>query len=288
MSTTGTLGTQTSDLLHRGHITTAGGPLDTNSYVRIISGEGASTWVADMRGTFSAGTTLVFEVTVDGVNWVPDAGTQVGSVTPALTTSVSGPGPLVYTGSVAALQQFRVRATSIAGGDDVIVSLRLSVGVGASLASGGGGGGGVVYQGTNPWIVAGQGTAGSPATGIITVQGIPGASPVTVEPNLPTVPRLESAVVNAGALGNNTLVTGIGGETIRVFKLVLSFSTGTTVVFQDGASTPLSGPVSMLADGSMVLDLDTEPWFLTSAGNDFVMNLSAAGTVGGRIYYTQS
>lgn len=38
--------------------------------------------------------------------------------------------------------------------------------------TGGGGGGGSVTQGTIPWVVSGQGTAGSAATGVVTVQGI--------------------------------------------------------------------------------------------------------------------
>jgi hypothetical protein len=204
---TGTnLGVQQSDILHKGHITTAGGPTDTSSYVVVVSGEGASTWVADMRGTFSAGTTLVFEVTVDGQNWVPDAGTQVGSVTPALTTTVNGPGPLVYTGSVAALQQFRVRATGLAFGDDVTVTLRLSVGVGTSISSGGGGGGGTVYQGTIPWVVAGQGTAGAPAAGVVSVQGVTGGTPVDVVSGSQPFNAQEDP--NTGAQTNNLSSSG--------------------------------------------------------------------------------
>jgi hypothetical protein len=239
---TGTnLGVQQSDLLHRGHITTAGGPTDPHSYVLIISGEGASTWAADMRGTFSAGTVLVFEVTLDGQNWVPDAGTMVGSVSPALTTSVSGPGPADYTGTIAALQQFRVRATSLAPGDDVLVTLRLSVGVGSSMSTGGGGGGGSVTQGTIPWVVSGQGIPGTPASGVISVQGEPGMTPIAITGSIvadnpsvgPTgamVPA-DATLVGGQALGGNLEAPGVtlpdAAATAFQQALVVALSPGT-------------------------------------------------------------
>lgn len=49
----------------------------------------------------------------------------------------------------------------------------------ASGASSGGGGGSVT-QGTTPWLVAGQGTAGSPGTAVLTVQGIGSGTAVPV------------------------------------------------------------------------------------------------------------
>jgi hypothetical protein len=45
-------------------------------------------------------------------------------------------------------------------------------------SGGGGGGGGSVTQGTVPWIVAGQGTAGTAAAAVLTIQGIASMTPV--------------------------------------------------------------------------------------------------------------
>ena len=233
-------------------MTTAGGTSDPSSMVQVIGGEGASTWVADLRGTFSAGTTIVFEATANSKDWFTVAGVQEGSTAPSLVNNVSGPGPWVYTGTFAGNLGFRVRATSIAGGDAVIATLRLSTGVLAGFSGGSGGG---------------------------TVQ---------TEYALPSAPRLQSLPVNVSAFGNNTLVPGVGGQTIRIFKVFLVFSTATTAIFQDGASTPFDGALAMTAGGSVVLDLDAEPWFLTSAGNDFVLNLGTSGAVGGRVYFVQS
>lgn len=43
---------------------------------------------------------------------------------------------------------------------------------GVLCTSAGGGGGGSVTQGTDPWLVAGKGTAGTPSGGVVSVQGV--------------------------------------------------------------------------------------------------------------------
>lgn len=112
---------------------------------------------------------------------------------------------------------------------------------------------------------------------------------VSQTPNLPTTVTVTKITVNASTNGNNTLVAGVASETVRVFKVALVFSAGGTVIFQDGASTALTGPLVLSAGATIVLDMDiTNPWFLTSSGNAFVINLSGGAAVGGVIYYTQS
>jgi hypothetical protein len=126
---------------------------------------------------------------------------------------------------------------------------------------------------------------------------LPNTSPVAAtsslvvaqSPNLPKTVTLSSVNVNASANGNNTLIAGVASQTVRVFKVALVFSVGGTAIFQDGASTQITGPLVMYAGGTIVLDMDiTNPWFLTSAGNGFVVNLANGAVVGGVIYYTQS
>jgi hypothetical protein len=103
-----------------------------------------------------------------------------------------------------------------------------------------------------------------------------------------TTSPLSSSSVSVSSSGNNTLVAGVSGKTVRVFKLVLVFSAAANATFQDGSSTALSGAIPMLANGSIVLDFDTVPWYVTSSGNAFVLNLSTGVTVTGTVYYTQS
>jgi hypothetical protein len=112
---------------------------------------------------------------------------------------------------------------------------------------------------------------------------------VSQTPNLPLTNTTTSVNINASTNGNNTLVAGVAGKTVRVFKVALVFSVGGTVIFQDGNSTALSGPFILNAGATIVLDMDiTNPWFLTSTGNAFVINLSGGAAVGGVLYYTQS
>ena len=109
--------------------------------------------------------------------------------------------------------------------------------------------------------------------------------------NIPAAPAtsdLTGASINAAASGDNTLVAAVGGQTVRVFKIFLTAASAVNIQFKDGAGTDLTGLITLTAGGSVVLDFDTRPWFLTSAGNAFILELSSAVQVSGRIYYTQS
>lgn len=95
--------------------------------------------------------------------------------------------------------------------------------------------------------------------------------------------RLTPAVVSAASSGDNTLVAAVTGKSLRIFKLVLVFAADVDVIFKSG-STALTGTISMKAGGSIVLDFDICPWFVTGAGEAFVMNLSGAQQVSGNLY----
>jgi hypothetical protein len=98
---------------------------------------------------------------------------------------------------------------------------------------------------------------------------------------------LLSVAINISSAGNNTVIFGTAGTLIRIYKIFFIAAGATTITFQDGASTALSGPVSFSTNEGIVLDFDTKPWFQTTLGNDFVMNLGSAVTVAGTAYYTQ-
>ena len=89
-------------------------------------------------------------------------------------------------------------------------------------------------------------------------------------------------------LGHRLLpaVAGVTGQIIRVYKLFLVVGGTTTLTFQDG-STGLSGGLPMVVNGSIVLDMDGQPWFKTSSGNAFNISNSGNLQVSGTVYYTQ-
>ncbi len=97
---------------------------------------------------------------------------------------------------------------------------------------------------------------------------------------------LQFTAVNNSAGGNIAAPAGISGAIIRIYKLYLVFSGNTNITFQDG-STALSGPMAMLANGSITLSMDGTPWFTTSVGNAFNINSSASVQVSGAVYFTQ-
>lgn len=65
-----------------------------------------------------------------------------------------------------------------------------------------------VTQSTSPWIVAGGGTAGTAATGVVTVQGIAGMTKVLVTPDSVALPANQS--VNVAQVNGVTTLTGAG------------------------------------------------------------------------------
>lgn len=95
------------------------------------------------------------------------------------------------------------------------------------------------------------------------------------------------------ATGDNAVVAGVAGLRVKVFQLFLVVSAATTLRFKDDGGTNLTGPIAMLANGSIVLDFvrgsreADQPWFTTSPGNAFVINQTGTAQVSGRMYYTQ-
>jgi len=72
--------------------------------------------------------------------------------------------------------------------------------------TGGGGGGGSVTQGTVPWVVSGQGTAGAAATGVVTIQGIAAMTPVLAQLVAGTA-VFGHVIVDSGTLTAVTAIT---------------------------------------------------------------------------------
>lgn len=100
--------------------------------------------------------------------------------------------------------------------------------------------------------------------------------------------RLTPASVSFASSGDNTVVSATSGQTIRVMRLLLVPNGLVSVTMKDGASTSLSGVMQLASSIPFQLPLDGEPWFLTTAGNAFIINLSGAVQVSGVVWYTKS
>ena len=123
--------------------------------------------------------------------------------------------------------------------------------------------------------------------GLIT-RNIPSGVQV-IEFDKPATSGYTEASISAASSGENVLVAGTASQTIRVFAIFLIAAAAVDIKFKDAASgTDLTGAMSLAAKGGMVLDPMGEPWFKTATAGAFILNLSAAVQVSGRIYYTKS
>lgn len=93
------------------------------------------------------------------------------------------------------------------------------------------------------------------------------------------------AQVSMSAAGDLTAVAATASQTIRLYRGLLTFSEPTTLTVKSGTATSLA--VFDVA-GSMALDLNWEPWFVTSSGAALVLNISGTCTVKGALWYTKS
>lgn len=93
-------------------------------------GQGYTTWIADIRGTFSGGSTLVFEASVDGTNYIAINGTRRDVTTGGLIQAIGGPGPVSYSGNISGYQTVRVRCTVFTVADSIVITLRAARGDG--------------------------------------------------------------------------------------------------------------------------------------------------------------
>lgn len=97
---------------------------------------------------------------------------------------------------------------------------------------------------------------------------------------------LSESAINFSGAGDTTIIAGISGLLIRVYKIFFIVGAATNITYKNDG-TALSGPLNFSANEGMVLDFDTKPWFTMARGSPFVLNSSNAVQVSGTVYYTQ-
>lgn len=113
---------------------------------------------------------------------------------------------------------------------------------------------GTVNQGTSPWIVAGGGTAGSAATGVVTIQGIASMTKLLVTPDSVALPANQSVNVSqinavTPLMGNG--VTGTGSQRVTIASDNTAFSVNATLAAE---TTKVIGTARILGNGGATLD----------------------------------
>lgn len=88
--------------------------------------------------------------------------------------------------------------------------------------------------------------------------------------------------VSISSAGDSTLVSSEAGLPIRVREWLLVAGTPTTVTFLSG-STPLTGPLTLVAGGGVQQSERAGGHFVTSPGESLVLRSSVAAVVGGHL-----
>lgn len=139
-----------------------------------------------------------------------------------------------------------------------------------------------VTQNTSPWIVAGGGTAGTAATGVVSIQGIASMTPVQVS-------QAAAANLNATVVGTGTFVVQatLAAETTKVIGTVnqgtspwVTSNTTTSVVGNGAAAT--AQRVTLANDSTGIIATVGAVTAITNAlpaGTNAIGKLSANGGV---------
>lgn len=116
----------------------------------------------------------------------------------------------------------------------------------------------------------------------------PATSSGSVTPLPPSPATSSRTPISVAAAGDNTIIAGVLGQTIRIFHYNFVVNNNVTVLLKDGA-TNLSGTYTLTAGAGLAFDAPggIYPLILTS-GNGFVINLGGAVQVSGFVQYTQS
>jgi hypothetical protein len=129
-------------------------------------------------------------------------------------------------------------------------------------------------------------TIGDPAVGgqrlLVNPQGGIGVAPCPI-----ATPQLTPFVINSAASGALQIASAMVGLRNKLHRLILYVGGPTTLTFEDG-TTPLSGPIPLLAYGNILLDFSGEPWFTSSANSALNLNSSNAVQLSGTAWYVQS
>lgn len=99
---------------------------------------------------------------------------------------------------------------------------------------------------------------------------------------------IQKAVIDAAAIGDNTIVAAVTGKRIRVTSLFMVAAGAVTARFESAAGgTALTGQMVMAANGVLSLPHNPAGWFETAAGQLLNLELSAAVSVDGAINYVE-
>lgn len=97
---------------------------------------------------------------------------------------------------------------------------------------------------------------------------------------------VQQATINFSTSGDNTIVAGTVGKSIKVLQYFFVLASASNLTFKSG-STSLSGPLDYPGAGSDVQDFIQLP-LTCNQGDAFIINSSSAVQVGGTVWFVVS
>lgn len=102
------------------------------------------------------------------------------------------------------------------------------------------------------------------------------------------VARFSSVNINSATSGDNSLITGTTGQTIRIFGLFIGSTGAQTWKFKSSTATDLMPFFPAAAGGNLVLPITGEPYYITTTGETLYINQSTSVQISGRVFYVKS
>ncbi len=104
-----------------------------------------------------------------------------------------------------------------------------------------------------------------------------------------TVARFSSTSFSVATSGDNAIITGTSGQTIRIMGLILGATSAETWKFKSSTATDILPNFPIAASANFVLPVTGEPYFVTTTGDTLYIFLSTGPTaLTGKLYYTKS
>jgi hypothetical protein len=106
------------------------------------------------------------------------------------------------------------------------------------------------------------------------------------EMSQPQAPHKLRALIDVQAVGDTTIIPGVPGTAIRIYKVVLTAGGASVITLKEGQRDN-SGGLRVAMNGHLVLMFESDLPLALPADQPLVLNLTATTRVTGFVVYTQ-